>query len=102
MVAPDSAFLIRSTLVLAGKMQELIKEYENRKDVSAQELFCLKGFQDYSIAWDAETKWDLRYMFLSQFPKAFKTYQDYLGSLHADFRQEIKECWHELHKKVPD
>lgn len=36
---------------------------------------------------------------LEPLAKAFKTYQDYLNSLPTDIKKDIKDSWHELHKK---
>lgn len=81
------------------KVLELIKEYEQRPDIMGEEIYCLKGLQDYPISWDAENKWSSEAYVLDPLPKAFKTYQDYLNSLAPDVKKQIKESWKELHKK---
>lgn len=81
------------------KVLELIKEYEQRHDILAEQVYCLKGLQDYPISWDAENKWSSEAYVLDPLPKAFKTYQDYLNSLESSVRANIKESWKDLHKK---
>lgn len=81
------------------KVLELIKEYEQRPDIMGEEIYCLKGLQDYPISWNSEIKWSKEAYVLDPLPKAFKTYQDYLNSLEKDVKNLIKESWKELHKK---
>lgn len=81
------------------KIQELIKEYEARTDIMAQELYCLKGLQDFTMSWNPECKSSSEAYVLEPLPKAFKTYQDYLNSLPGNIKKDIKESWRELHKK---
>lgn len=81
------------------KVLELIKEYEMRPDIMGEQIYCLKGLQDYPISWNAENKWSKEAYVLDPLPKAFKTYQDYLNSLEVDVRNNIKESWRDLHKK---
>lgn len=81
------------------KIQELIKEYEARTDIMAQELYCLKGLQDFSMSWNPECQSSSEAYVLEPLAKAYKTYQDYLNSLPANIKKDIKESWRELHKK---
>lgn len=81
------------------KIQELIKEYEARDDIKAQELYCLKGLQDFSMGWQTENKWQKDAYVLEPFAKAFKTYQDYMESLAPEVKKIVKQGWKELHKK---
>lgn len=81
------------------KIQELIKEYELRTDIKAQELFCLKGLQDFTMSWTPECKSTSEAYVLEPLAKAYKTYQDYLNSLPGNVKKDIKESWRELHKK---
>jgi hypothetical protein len=81
------------------KITELIKEYELRPDIMGEEIYCLKGLQDYSISWNAENKWSSEAYVLDPMPKAFKTYEDYLNSLEGSIKKNIKESWRDLHKK---
>lgn len=82
------------------KIQEIIREYEAREDIVAEELFCLKGLQDYSIGWNEETRWSKEAYVLEPLTKAYKTYQDYLGSLDPEVTKYFKQSWKELHKKA--
>lgn len=81
------------------KVQELIREYEARPDILAHETYCLKGLQDYSFSKDLESKWSKEAYVLEPLAKAFKTYQDYLGSLEDDVRSDIKSSWKDLYQK---
>ncbi len=81
------------------KIQELIKEYEARTDIMAQELYCLKGLQDFSMSWNPECQSSSEVYVLEPLAKAYKTYQDYLNSLPGNVKKDIKESWRELHKK---
>lgn len=81
------------------KIQELIKEYEARPDIMAEQLYCLKGLQDFSMSWNCDNKWSKEAYVLEPLHKAFKSYQDYLGSLSKDVRDEIKSSWKNLNKK---
>lgn len=81
------------------KIAELIKEYEGRPDILAEELYCLKGLQEYSIGWNADNRWSKEAYVLEPLPKAFKSYEDYLKSLENDVREYVKKSWKELHQK---
>lgn len=81
------------------KIAELIKEYEGRPDILAEELYCLKGLQEYAIGWNADNRWSKEAYVLEPLPKAFKSYEDYLKSLENDVREYVKKSWKELHKK---
>ncbi len=80
------------------KVQELIREYEVREDLVAQELYLIKGLQDFSMSF-GETKWSKEAYVLEPLPKASKSYQDYLLGLDHEIRKQIKDSWRELHKK---
>lgn len=80
------------------KLQELIKEYEAREDLVANELFLIKGLQDFSMSL-SETKWSKEIYVLEPLTKANKTYQDYLLGLDQEIRKQISDSWRELHKK---
>lgn len=81
------------------KVLELIKEYEKRPDIMAEELYCLKGLQEFSIGWSEENKWTKEAYVLEPLPKAYKSYEEYLKSLDKDVRNYVKKSWKELHKK---
>lgn len=81
------------------KIQELIKEYEKRPDIMAEELYCLKGLQEFSIGWTEENKWSKEAYVLEPLPKAFKTYEDYLKSLDKEVRDHVKQSWKNLNQK---
>lgn len=81
------------------KIQELIREYESRADIIAQELYCLKGLQDFPMAWKPEHTWSKEAYVLEPMNKAFKTYQDYVESLAPDLTQYVKRVWKDLNRK---
>lgn len=81
------------------KIQALMREYETRPTVMASEMYFIKGLQDFSNSWEAQNQWSKEIYVLEPFTKAFKTYQDYLGSLNADVQKQIKESWKTLHKQ---
>lgn len=80
------------------KLQELIKEYEARPDILAENLFCLKGLQDFQAGWREPMKSSKETYVLEPLPKSHKTYQDYLMGLEASDKNQIKESWKGLHK----
>lgn len=80
------------------KMQELVKEYEARIDIKAEEIFCLKGMHEHKCSWNSEIKSSKESYVLEPFTKAWKTYQDYLESLNLDVKRFVKKSWRELHK----
>jgi hypothetical protein len=82
------------------KLQELIREYENRDDIIAHEISCIKGLQDYGLSKPGTHSAQKELHVLEPFMKAHKTYQDYLTSLAKNVQQDIKESWKELHKKA--
>jgi hypothetical protein len=81
------------------KIQELIKEYEKRPDIMAEELYCLKGLQEFAIGWSEDNKWSKEAYVLEPLPKAYKNYEDYLKSLDKDVRDYVKKSWKDLNKK---
>lgn len=81
------------------KIQELIKDYEAREDILAQERYCLKGLQEFPTTWNTDNQWTKEIFVLEPLPKAFKSYQDYVGSLSPEVSKLIKSSWKELHKK---
>jgi hypothetical protein len=81
------------------KMLELIKEYQLRSDIVAEELYCLKGLHDFSNSWNAENKSVKESYVLEPLNKAFKNYEDYLKSLELEVRDFITHSWRNLHLK---
>lgn len=79
------------------KIQELINEYENRQEVKAEEIFRIKGFQDYRSSWNAENSWSKEIYVLEPLTKVCKTYKDYLEGLPQKMSELIKKSWKELH-----
>jgi hypothetical protein len=79
------------------KMQELIKDYESRPDIMSQQIYFLKGLQDFQSTWFVDNKWSKESFVLEPLSKAFKTYQDYLAALKPEIRSHIKKCWKDLH-----
>jgi hypothetical protein len=80
------------------KVQELIKEYEAREDIVAQERYAIKGLQEFPTTWNTTNQWSKEIFVLEPLPKAFKSYQDYLESLSSSVRDLIKSSWRKLHK----
>lgn len=80
------------------KVQELIKEYEGRSDIMAQNLLCVKGLQDYGPSWSEGVKSTRELYVLEPLPKAHKSYQDFLESLDREVKAQIKSSWKTLHK----
>lgn len=81
------------------KMQELIHEYESRIEIKSEEIFFVKGLQDFQSTWTPEHHWAKERFVLEPLIKASKTYQDYLASLDSSVAQIIKQNWKELHQK---
>jgi hypothetical protein len=81
------------------KVQELIREYEARTDIMAEELHCLKGLQEFAMGWEPQQKSVKEAYVLEPLTKAFKTYQDYVSGLESEIQNQVKLSWKELHKK---
>lgn len=81
------------------KVQELISEYEKRDDIKSQELYCLKGLQDFKSTWSGEFDWSRESFILEPFQKSSKDYETYLSTLPQDMKSFVKSSWKELHKK---
>lgn len=81
------------------KIQELIREYEAREDVLGEELYCLKGLQDFTMSWNSDIQWSKEAYVLEPLTKAYKSYQDYMASLEPEVKKLVKESWRDLHKK---
>lgn len=80
------------------KLAELIKDYESREDIVAQEMYTVKGLQDFSFHWNTETKSSSEHYVLEPLQRAYKSYKDYLASLAPDIRDYVKESWRKLHE----
>lgn len=81
------------------KLQELIREYELRPEIKSQELFSIKGLQDFQSTWPTDNKWSKDRYVIEPLIKSSKSYQDYLGSLNQEVGGHIKQCWKDLHQK---
>lgn len=80
------------------KIQELIKEYEARQDIQSEEIYHLKGLQDYqSTLTSVPVTWTKDRFVLEPLVKAQKSYEEYLASLNPELRNHIKRSWKELH-----
>ncbi len=77
------------------KMQELIHEYETRKDIVAHDIHCLKGIQNYKLKNYSPILLRSRFV-LEALPKGAKSYEDYLSSVTKEMRKEIKSEWKKL------
>jgi hypothetical protein len=81
------------------KLQQIIREFEARDDIMAQEFYLPKGLQDFTMSWNSETKWAREFSVLEPMSRGYKTYQDYLQSLGPEIQNLIKDSWKELHQK---
>lgn len=81
------------------KIQQLIKDYEDRTDIVAQERYAIKGLQDFSTTWKSNVNWSKEIFVLEPLVKASKSYQDYLEGLEPSVKSLIKSGWRDLHKK---
>lgn len=82
------------------KIQELMKEYEGRPEIKSQEVYFIKGLQDYQTTWtECDHKWTKDRFVLEPLVKSSKTYQDYLASLNKEVSGLIKKSWKDLHHK---
>jgi hypothetical protein len=82
------------------KLQELIREYENRDDIMAQVLFLQKGVQDFNMSWNVQTSSVKESYVLGPFQKSFKSYQNYIDSLNSEVQKVIKQSWRDLHNNA--
>lgn len=81
------------------KLQELIYEYEARGEIKAQELYYIKGLQDFQSRWEPEHKWNKDRYVLEPLFKSSKNYEGYLDSLESEVRDQITRSWKALHTK---
>lgn len=81
------------------KLLEIIKEYEARPDIMAQNFYFLKGLQDFQSSWNTPALFSKESFVLEPLIKSSKTYQDYLKSLKPEVQAEIKKSWKELHAR---
>lgn len=81
------------------KILELIKDYEIRDDIMAEEIYSIKGLQDVhpTLVKDT-TKWSQEIYVLEPLHKAHKSYADFIQGLKPDIQLLIKENWKNLHK----
>ena len=79
------------------KLQEIVKDYESRQDIKAEQFYLLKGLQDYKTTWSPAT-WNKETFVLEPLVKAYKTYSDYLASLSPEVQGHIMKNWKDLHK----
>ena len=82
------------------KIQELIKEYESRSEIKTQEIYYLKGLQDFQSSWQTDNKWTKERYVLEPLVKSQKCYKDYLKSLKPDIHELITSSWKDLHTKL--
>jgi hypothetical protein len=88
----------RFARVAKEKIQELIKEYEERSEIMCEEFFYLKGLQDFQSSWNYETKWSKDRYVLEPLSKSSKSYQDYLESMNPEMSEYIKKAWKDLYQ----
>ncbi|MBA2405689.1 MAG: hypothetical protein H0V66_13010 [Bdellovibrionales bacterium] len=81
------------------KIQSLIREYEARPEIKSQEMFFIKGLQDFQSSWSSDVRWSKERFVLEPLVKASKTYEEYLNSLDKEVSQQIKQSWKDLHQK---
>jgi len=80
------------------KVQEILKEYEARPEIKSEEIYYVKGLQEFHTSWSANNGFLKDRYVLEPLIKACKSYQDYLGSLNVEVRNLIKKSWKDLHK----
>lgn len=81
------------------KIQELIKEYELRPEVMAEQVFYIKGLQEFNLSAQGTNVLLKEAYVLEPLTKAFKTYQSYLESLDSEMQSFVKNTWKNLHNK---
>jgi hypothetical protein len=81
------------------KVQELIKDYEQRAEIEAQELMTVKGLQDFQISWPGPAVLSTECYVLEPLFKSVKTYEAYLGDLRPEIQAQIKAGWKKLHRQ---
>ncbi len=79
------------------KLLEIMKEYEQRKEIVALEYFALKGLQEVKSTLPAKNSQEI--FILDSLPKSHKTYQDYLSGLSKEAQSLIKQNWKTLHQQ---
>lgn len=80
------------------KLQEIVKDYETREDIKAEQFYFLKGLQDYKSTWSAPI-WNKETYVLEPLVKAYKTYPDYLAGLEKSVQNHIMQNWKNLHRE---
>ena len=80
------------------KLLEIVRDYESRPDIKAEQFYLLKGLQDFRTSWNEPTNWNKETFVLEPLVKAYKTYPDYLASLAPDVQSHIMKNWKDLHK----
>lgn len=79
------------------KILELVKEYESRPEIQAQNFFTLKGMQEANCTWSSIHQIQKESFVLEPLFKSVKTYQDYLKGLSSELQEHIKKSWKDLH-----
>lgn len=81
------------------KIQELIYEYESRNEIKSQELYYIKGLQDFQSRWEPEHKWMKDRYVLEPLFKSSRNYEAYLESLEPEVKDQVTRSWKTLHTK---
>jgi hypothetical protein len=81
------------------KILALIKEYQAREDIMAQEMFQLKGEQNFQTNWNPPVSWEKDSYVLEPLLKAQKSYPEYLATINPEVGRMIKEGWKNIYKK---
>lgn len=83
------------------KFWQLQKEVEGRPEVMAESIVLPQGWGTPRPDWtEIPTENRDSWQGLRPFEKKHKLYQDYLGTLPQDSRQEIQNAWKKIHKNV--
>ena len=79
-------------------LQSLLEEYEIRDDIVAEEIFYLKGFQEFHANSEKNVFFTKDFYVLDPIFRVSKNYQEYLETLDPNFQHLIKENWRNLHQ----
>lgn len=83
------------------KFTQLVQEVEAREDVMAETIFLPQGWVLPRPGWEevhneTRTNWQS----LRPFERKHKLYQDYLGNLSSESREEIQSSWKKVHREA--
>lgn len=80
------------------KVQELMKEFDQRREVEAQQIIAVKGLQEFQVSWPQPPVHSKECYVLEPLFKSVKSYEAYLSGLRSEVRQQIKASWKNLNR----